>query len=125
MAAVTKNVRTTQEVIAAPVNMASCCSQTGKRAKVSNSSLILKFLYSRDILCILCIIIIMLLISENVVLYYTLCVLQTFFRRSFSFPSKLETPYEWPFSFIYSTLPTLTFTRFYWYTKCNETFDLS
>jgi len=34
MAAVTKNVRTTQEVIAAPVNMASCCSQTGKRAKI-------------------------------------------------------------------------------------------
>jgi len=128
MAAVTKNVRTTQEVIAAPVNMASCCSQTGKRAKVSNSSLmILKFLYSSDILCKLCIIIIIiiLLISENVVLYYTPCVLQTFFRRSFSFPSKLETPYEWPFSFIYSTLPTLTFPRFYWYTKCNETFDLS
>lgn len=37
MAAATKNARTIREVTAAPVDMASCYSQTGKRAKISTN----------------------------------------------------------------------------------------
>lgn len=41
MAAATKNARTTLEVTAAPVDMASCYSQIGKRAKVDISILLM------------------------------------------------------------------------------------
>ena len=41
MAAATKYVRTIREATAAPVNMASCYSQTGKPAKVHISILLM------------------------------------------------------------------------------------
>jgi len=43
MAAATNNARTTREVTAAPVDMASCYSQTGKSAKVDISVVLMFF----------------------------------------------------------------------------------
>lgn len=52
MATATKNAKTIREVTAAPVDMASCYSQTGKRAKVDISILLISeqnYSYNHDI----------------------------------------------------------------------------